>query len=128
MAEPIGPADQSVDIRPGDLLAFARTFELGDTDVGIELVAVRLRLRWLERLGRWQMSVQTPNGRNLTPWLLVQPGGTVPWSNTDLEVPQGRLLWQGPDDYGRDDLGTRLLLWFLPRARPADLGNLIPEL
>jgi hypothetical protein len=93
----------AVDVRPAEARAFRVTANLGG-------VSVALRFRWLPRLSRWALVMETPAGDSLTPQLIVQSGGFVPFDSTHADAPGGRLLWVGPETYRREDLGKSLRL------------------
>lgn len=93
---------------------------IGDDDYAVTVattldgVVVRIALRWLARIGRWAAYLTDAAGAPASAQLLVQPGGEVLFDRRSASAPPGRLVWVGPDDYGRLDLGARLRLWYVP--------------
>ncbi len=96
-----------IDMRPGSDPLVSAGAELD----GIE---TRFSLRWLPFVGRWTCTLKAPDGDDLSMPLMVQPGGLIRADVRDPRVPPGSLLWLGPDDYGRDDLGGTLRLIYVP--------------
>ena len=99
----------AVDVRPEEARAVRYT-------VTLDGVAVVLRLRWLPRLVRWALVVETPDGIALTPQLVVYGGADVPLDTTYGTAPPGRLSWVGPETYRRTDLGRSLRLLYTEAA------------
>ena len=95
----------ALDVRPGARRAVRYTVDLGG-------VSVVLRLRWLPRLSRWSLIVETPGGDRLTPQLVVHAGAEVPLDTTSEDAPAGTLRWTGPERYSRTDLGRGLRLLY----------------
>ena len=95
-----------VDVRPGALFAVVVSAQLGG-------VTVAFALRWLPRLGRWSCQMRTTSGEVLSIDAIVQPAGRVLFDARDPRVPPGSLVWTGPDDYTRTDLGETLRLIYV---------------
>lgn len=94
-----------VDVRAGDRYAFVVRARLGGVLVGFDL-------RWHSRIERWIVSLVSPGGDVLSMPHVVQSGGRILADTRDSRVPSGTLIWAGPSDYGRTDIGQTLRLVF----------------
>lgn len=102
---------KQLDVRPGEDRAFARTFTLDG-------IAIVVQLRWLPRVGLWLLLLRSPAGDVLSLAQMVRPGSTVVMDTRDPRLPSGRLVWSGPDDYVRSDLGATLRLLYIEPDPP----------
>lgn len=82
--------------------------------ISVELqgLSIALRFRWLPRISRWALRVEDPDGLQLSPESIVQPQGLVALDRSAPTCPPGDLLWVGPDDYVRTDMGEALRLLY----------------
>lgn len=94
-----------IDVRPGTAPAPVISTE-------VDGVAVRLAFRWLPNLESWVMQVRDPGDVPLSMPLRVSPGVALPLDTRDPRVPPGSFRWEGPEPYGRDDLGVTLVLLY----------------
>lgn len=97
---------ETINVAPGQ--AFARRITTTVQDV-----TVRIAVRWLDRLGRWQVQISTADGVALTGWWLVEGGGEIPIDTRQTGAPPGSWLWLGGTEYSRLDLGEALQLVYV---------------
>lgn len=98
-----------------DLPASRQSVILADTLYEVQLVYRRRSVSWY--LSLWDLDGNlVAGGRRLTPGWAVNLGM--------VDGPDGLLLVTGPEDYRRDDLGTRLRLTFYPRT---DVEQPVPD-
>lgn len=102
-----------LDVRPGGRDFFVRPFTLAG-------VRVRVEMQWMERVGRWSALLRTATDAIASQPQLVVGGGRLRFDARRADLPSGRLEWAGADDYGREELGTRIRLLF--SANPGDPG------
>jgi len=96
----------TLDTRRADKSAFSKLYEL-------DKVAIRIGFRWLPIIKRWYCEVRDPNDNQLIRPQIVWPAGEILLDSRNPKLPPGRLLWDGPDYYTKNDLGKTLnLLYF----------------
>lgn len=86
------------DLRPHGAYAFSAQITVDDRPLG-------LHLRWHPRIRAWGCRAEPGIDQ------IVRPGGQVLVDPRDYP---GRLVWVGPEDYGREDLGDTLRLIWVP--------------
>lgn len=95
-----------LDITPGEDMAPVFTHEL-------EGISIRTAFRWLPQISRWIVYFRDPEDKLLGWPHIVAPGGDIYLDVRDPRVPPGRMGFDGPDPYVREDLGTKVNLYYL---------------
>ena len=76
-------------------------------------ISIRTAFRWLPIINRWIVYFRDPVDVLLGWPHIVSPGADIYLDIRDKRIPPGRFGFSGPDPYVREDLGTRLNLYYV---------------